>query len=137
MRRGCFSPRLSSSLKTIYGAWLEILTVVVNRSAEALAARSCYWELDTKSWDDSMMSPISAAYGLNIRCTRCSVNIHMQLAMDSEATGPVIIAALQTEHAPIDNHSIRDEVADGSRSPAAGVVTSQTCGMHRHKAPNR
>lgn len=60
----------------------------------------------------------------------------MQLAMDDESIGPVIIAALQTKHAAIGNHSIRDQVAEGSRSPAAGVVTSQTGGMHRHKVLN-
>ena len=49
----------------------------------------------------------------------------MQLAMDGETTGPVIIGALQTEHAAIGNHSIRDEVAEGLRSPAAGLVTGQ------------
>ena len=60
----------------------------------------------------------------------------MQLAMDGETIGPVIIAALQTEDAAIGSHSNRDQVADGLRSSAAGVVTSQTFGMHKHKDLN-
>ena len=109
---------------------------MINRPAEALAAGRVAGSSIRGAGALQRRSYLSATYGLNIRSTRCLVNIHMQLAMDGETIGPVIIAALQTEHAAIGNHSIRDEVAERLRSPAAGVVTGQTCRMPRHKALN-